>query len=131
MRDLSGKRVLITGGASGIGRALAERIAAQGAHLVLVDRDAAARLRVNLHQFADCEPMAPARAQQFAESEADQQRRQSPVSIVSPDEDVPEGLASGLRVAVEVTVGYGVTGLGVGGQVAVVREEEGEVGLYI
>ncbi len=42
MRDLSGKRVLLTGGASGIGRALALRFAAQGAHLILLDRDAAA-----------------------------------------------------------------------------------------
>jgi short-subunit dehydrogenase len=42
MRDLSRKRVLITGGASGIGKALAERFAAAGAHLVLLDRDAAA-----------------------------------------------------------------------------------------
>jgi short-subunit dehydrogenase len=42
MRDLSGKRVLITGSASGIGRALAVRFAAQGAHLILLDRDAEA-----------------------------------------------------------------------------------------
>lgn len=42
MQDLSRKRVLITGGASGIGRALAERFAAAGAHLVLLDRDAVA-----------------------------------------------------------------------------------------
>jgi short-subunit dehydrogenase len=42
MRDLSGKRVLITGSASGIGRALAARFAAQGAHLILLDRDAEA-----------------------------------------------------------------------------------------
>ncbi len=40
MRDLSKKRVLITGGASGIGRALAVRFAAERAHLVLLDRDA-------------------------------------------------------------------------------------------
>jgi all-trans-retinol dehydrogenase (NAD+) len=42
MRDLTGKRVLITGGASGIGRALAARFAAERAHLVLLDRDARA-----------------------------------------------------------------------------------------
>ncbi len=37
MRDLKGKRVLITGGASGIGRTLAERLVPEGAELVLVD----------------------------------------------------------------------------------------------
>lgn len=37
MQTLRGKRVLVTGGASGIGKKLAERFAAQGAELVLVD----------------------------------------------------------------------------------------------
>jgi short-subunit dehydrogenase len=37
MRDLKGKRVLITGGASGIGLYLAERLVPEGAELVLVD----------------------------------------------------------------------------------------------
>jgi len=39
---LSGRRALITGGASGIGRACAVRLADGGAHVVVVDRDAAA-----------------------------------------------------------------------------------------
>jgi short-subunit dehydrogenase len=42
MRSLTGKRVLITGGASGIGRSMARRFAAEGAHLILVDLDSAA-----------------------------------------------------------------------------------------
>ena len=37
MKDLRGKVAVITGGASGIGRALAERAAAQGMKLVLAD----------------------------------------------------------------------------------------------
>jgi all-trans-retinol dehydrogenase (NAD+) len=37
MKHLSGKRVLVTGGAGGLGHAIARRFAAEGAHLVLTD----------------------------------------------------------------------------------------------
>jgi NAD(P)-dependent dehydrogenase (short-subunit alcohol dehydrogenase family) len=40
MKDFSGKVVAITGAGSGIGRALAAGLAAQGAHLAVCDRDA-------------------------------------------------------------------------------------------
>lgn len=40
MRGLAGRVVLVSGAASGIGRATAERLAAEGAAVALVDRDA-------------------------------------------------------------------------------------------
>jgi 3-oxoacyl-[acyl-carrier protein] reductase len=43
---LAKKRVLITGGASGIGRAIAHACQHEGAHIVLVDRDEAGAARV-------------------------------------------------------------------------------------
>lgn len=38
MSDLTGKRVLITGGAGGVGRAVAERMVASGARVLIADR---------------------------------------------------------------------------------------------
>src|SRR5215468_11239456 len=48
MQGLVGRPVLVTGAASGIGRAVCERLAAEGAHVALVDRDQA-----NLAAVAD------------------------------------------------------------------------------
>lgn len=41
MSQLEGKRVLITGGGGGVGRAVAERMIAQGARVLITDRDEA------------------------------------------------------------------------------------------
>jgi meso-butanediol dehydrogenase/(S,S)-butanediol dehydrogenase/diacetyl reductase len=46
MRMLEGKRVLVTGGASGIGAATTARFLDEGAKVCVLDRDPAARLRI-------------------------------------------------------------------------------------
>jgi 3-hydroxy acid dehydrogenase/malonic semialdehyde reductase len=60
--DLSGKRVLITGGAGGVGRAVADRMAGQGARLLLTDRDSADLDRV----AGDIQQRAPAEIHRIA-----------------------------------------------------------------
>ena len=52
MRGLEGKRVLITGGASGIGAATAARFLEEGSAVVVLDRDANARARIH-HELPD------------------------------------------------------------------------------
>jgi len=46
MRGLEGKSVLVTGGASGIGRATAQRFLEEGCHVLVLDRDKAAITRL-------------------------------------------------------------------------------------
>lgn len=44
MKSLAGKRILITGAARGLGRSLAVRLATEGCHLALLDRDSSGLL---------------------------------------------------------------------------------------
>ena len=60
--DFSGRRILVTGAANGLGAAIAEAFAAQGATLVLADieeeplRDIAGRLAAEAHVFDQADP---------------------------------------------------------------------------
>ena len=44
--ELTGRRAIVTGGASGIGEAIARELAARGAHVTIADRDVEAATRV-------------------------------------------------------------------------------------
>jgi NAD(P)-dependent dehydrogenase (short-subunit alcohol dehydrogenase family) len=59
-QDLSGRVAVITGGASGIGRALGRRFAAEGARVVLVDVEAGALAKTAKELAADCADVAGA-----------------------------------------------------------------------
>lgn len=69
MRGLEGKRVLITGGASGIGAATAARFLEEGSAVVVLDRDAKARARIH-QELPDLAGMVDADVSKLKEVEA-------------------------------------------------------------
>ena len=71
MRGLKGKRVLITGGASGIGAATAARFLEEGSVVAVLDRDPAACEKIRAEQ--------PGIAGAFVADVADHKQVQSPL----------------------------------------------------
>src|SRR6266446_5252641 len=69
MRGLEGKRVLITGGASGIGAATAERFLEEGSAVVVLDRDSKARERIH-HELPELAGTVDADVSDFKQVQA-------------------------------------------------------------
>src|SRR6266581_1747403 len=69
MRGLEGKRVLITGGASGIGAATAERFLEEGSAVVVLDRDSKARERIR-HELPELAGTVDADVSDFKQVQA-------------------------------------------------------------
>src|SRR2546427_5185713 len=69
MRGVEGKRVLITGGASGIGAATAERFLEEGSAVVVLDRDSKARERIH-HELPELAGTVDADVSDFKQVQA-------------------------------------------------------------
>ena len=63
MRDFEGKVAVVTGAASGIGRALAQRFAEEGMKVVLADVEATAHLKRAMALVKTLPPHAPRAAE--------------------------------------------------------------------
>jgi len=86
MRALSGKRVIVTGGASGIGRATCRRLANEGCVIGIFDRDAAGAERT----VADCGDGA----RSFAVDITDEGAVEAAVALFESTSGPIEGLAN-------------------------------------
>jgi 3-dehydrosphinganine reductase len=101
MRDFAGKKVYITGGSAGIGRALALDLAGRGAHVYV-----GARGQAGLDEtVAACRAAAPSKEQIFGAVRVDVADRES-VSAAAPQ--VLEGLG-GLDLLI-CNAGFAITG---------------------
>ncbi|MDQ0736927.1 3-hydroxybutyrate dehydrogenase [Arthrobacter agilis] len=102
---LSGRRALITGGASGIGAASARALAGRGAHVVVADRDEAGAvgLAADLGGEAWAVDLLDTRALESLTLEADILVNNAGIQTVSPLEDFdPEDFRRIQRLMVEV-----------------------------
>jgi 3-hydroxybutyrate dehydrogenase len=89
--DLTGKRAVVTGGASGIGAAAARRLAAAGAHVVVCDRDADGAEAVAKEVSGEAWIVDLGRTEDLADVrlEADVLVNNAGIQHVSPVEDFP------------------------------------------
>jgi 3-hydroxybutyrate dehydrogenase len=92
MADLSGRRVLVTGGASGIGAACAERFAAAGAVVIVadIDADGAAKVAAGVGGRAVGVDLADPSFDAAFAADADVVVNNAGVQHVSPAQDFPE-----------------------------------------
>ena len=54
-KDLSGRNAIVTGGASGLGRAIANRLAASGANMTIVDLEETQKITPKEYNFFGCD----------------------------------------------------------------------------
>ncbi|MEV4095223.1 3-hydroxybutyrate dehydrogenase [Streptosporangium saharense] len=104
MTDLAGRLALVTGAGSGIGRACAHRLAAAGAHVVVLDRDAGAAAEV-AREVAGTPVVADLASPDFVDlvpAEVDVLVNNAGFQHVAPIEEFPpEVFSTMLKVMVE------------------------------
>jgi meso-butanediol dehydrogenase/(S,S)-butanediol dehydrogenase/diacetyl reductase len=92
MRGLTGKRVVITGGASGIGAATAARFVDEGAHVAILDRD--------LHGCARIRGEVPGIAAAFLADVADHEQVQSAFAAIVRELGPPDAVINNAGISI-------------------------------